>query len=58
MRNRVEETAETSPDVSLHTMSGSIIHANPKGEKQNPQIHTHIEKAITTSNCTEAHQKI
>lgn len=34
MRNRVEETAETSPDVSLHTMSGSIIHANPKGENK------------------------
>lgn len=32
----MKETAETSPDASLHTLSGSIIHANPR-EKQNPQ---------------------
>lgn len=37
--NRVKETAETSPDASLHTLSGSIIHANPR-EKQNPQTVT------------------
>lgn len=28
--NRVEETAETSPDASLHTLSGSISHANTR----------------------------
>lgn len=36
--NSVKETAETSPDVSLHTLSGSITHGNPRG-KQNPQTH-------------------
>ena len=29
--NRVKETVETSPDASLHTLSGSITHANPRG---------------------------
>lgn len=39
--NRVKETAETSPDASLHTLSGSITHANPE-RKQNPHnTHTH-----------------
>lgn len=41
--NRVKETAETSPDASLHTLSGSITHANPRGETK-PTQNTQYKK--------------
>lgn len=53
--NRVKETAETSPDASLHTLSGSITHANPRGKQH---THTHSAKKDNNFNSMAAHQQI
>lgn len=50
--NSVKETAETSPDVSLHTLSGSITHGNPRG-KQNPQAHRQYKDMLILTSVAE-----